>query len=269
MMKNALKRCCHNTCTQFTILTLVVIPSITTILALFFGGIIASYEEWTFATGFEYSLSIILRMAAPLTSAKCKTSNGEVTTVFLSVLGFMVFGYLMNAVNSFQIGDSLARRFSCTRFFCKCVKGHDKRLFVECLTFLLLIFPVMVTFGALVTGDILASLNGWTLWEGLLWVYGNTLNAPQLFARDYEMINSGTKIFGVLAQILNLTFAALALDYVVNLHTNAHMIGTTYDEQNIPSSLPTTGGGEVSHQYAIESSDKAAAGEKFDSGIFA
>ena len=250
-MKAVGRHCCRNSCTQFLILTCVLIPSISALLALIFGGVIAGYEDWTFSVGFEFALSAILRMTTPMVSVPLKTADGQVIECYLAIVGLALFGFIMNAINSFKLGEKLAK--TCSACLVKCVKGHDKKLLLESAVFLLIVFPIVVAFGALVTGDVMATLEGWTLWEGVLWVFGNTLNAsPLASTRNYEMTTLGSKVFGVYAHILNLIFCALALDYVLNLRADHHMLGTANTDDDAAVGLKKDGAKEVSNAYAAK-----------------
>ena len=78
-------------------------------------------------------------------------------------------------------------------------------------------------------------------------MFGNTLNASPLGStRNYEINSTGSTVFADYAQILNLTYCAVALDYVLNLKADHHMLGTAITDNNTAVALNK----EVSSTYA-------------------
>ena len=153
----------------------------------------AGYENWEFSLGFEFALSAILRMTVPITSAPLKTADGRIVECYLAIVSLALFGFIMNAINTFKLGKKLASTLSYP--IIKCIKGHDTKLLVESSFFLLVIFPIIVVLSSFVTGDILAMLNGWNLWEGVVWVFANTLSASPLgTTRNFNLSDTGSKV---------------------------------------------------------------------------
>jgi len=145
---------------------LILFPIIPVTIAVVFGGILAWAESEDFVDGFLYVASNVLGMAEPLTEFNPTDPIGAIIDVYVSVVAILCFGIVINIVNVFQMPHAINQGIE--------NMGITHPFFVA-LVACGFIIPLCFALVGVVFGSILASLEGWSVIDGILYIYGTIL----------------------------------------------------------------------------------------------
>jgi len=143
---------------SLTIMLLAVLPATVFVMSAFFGCLLAAMEQWDAYLGIEYVLTNVLGLEAPLTSVLPQTVGGKVVDVFMSIWAMLVGTTIMGI----SAGLCLLRKVA--DLVPSSMAGFLRHLFIY--------VPFCLLMLAVITGGILALVEGWTFGQGFLYMSG-------------------------------------------------------------------------------------------------
>jgi hypothetical protein len=118
-----------------------------------------------FSRRIPYVASNLLNMATPLTDFNPTNVVGVITDIYISVVALLTFGIVLNIVNVFQVPIAMNSMIEI------CVKGNV----IVPLIALGFFIPLQIAIVAVVCGSLLALLEGWSVHDGIFYVFSNLL----------------------------------------------------------------------------------------------
>ncbi|KAL7569334.1 hypothetical protein ACA910_016876 [Epithemia clementina (nom. ined.)] len=171
------------------------------------GGLLAAVEGTSFQNGFLYVASNLLGMANSLTTFNPQDPFGITIDVYVSVVALLCFGIVMNVVHLFHVPkaiDGLIKRF---------VDGP----IVVPLVALGFFIPLQVSMIATGFGVLLGLVEGWTMKDGILYVFSNLLSLGNPLT-DVVPETFGGDLFDIVISSMALGSVAIFVDYVSSLN---------------------------------------------------
>ena len=186
---------------------LVLFPILPLLISTVMGGLLALVEGVTFREGFLYVASNLLSMATNLTDYNPNDPAGIMIDVYVSVVALLLFGIVINVVNLFRVPEEINRTIE--RF----VKG---RILVPAIA-LGFVVPLLVALIAVVCGSILGVAEGWSVRDGILYVFSNllSLGTPLTDVLPTTMVGD---IIDIIISSMALGCVAVFVDYVTCLN---------------------------------------------------
>ena len=171
------------------------------------GGILALAEGAPFIDGFLYVVSNLLQFATPLTDFNPNNACGAIIDVYVSVVGYLTFGIVLNVINVFQVPLYVNQRIEA------CISGP---IIVPTIA-LGLVVPIYVSIVGVIFGCLLAWLEGWYVVDGICYVLSNILGlaTPLVDVTPDTVVGD---IVDIIISSIALGAAAVVVDYVTVLN---------------------------------------------------
>lgn len=197
-----------------TILLICIFPLLPFAISTLYAGFFVLCEpDTTFKQGFLYVASNLLGMSNPLTDYNPSWTLGAVfLDMYVAITALLCFGILLNIINLFEIPYAINHIIES----CCCVKNSFVVPFIAIFIFI----PLLNAGLCVVFGSILALVEGWSLEDGFLYVFSNTLGLGTPLTEVSPETLKGALLDVVLSSIA-LGYIAIFADYVTILNPSS------------------------------------------------
>lgn len=187
----------------------VIFPLVPVFLAAIFGALFVLCEpDTTFKQGFLYVVSNLLGMANPLTDYNpTGVTVAIILDMYVAITALVVFGIMLNVVNLFEVPKAL------NSFIGIVTKNEFLKAFIA----LVILIPIWNAILCAAFGVLLALAEQWSMRDGILYVFTNTLGLGTPLT-NVVPTSIGGSLFDIVISSMALGYIAIFADYVTVLN---------------------------------------------------
>jgi len=184
---------------SMSIYCLFVVPLALVTVGIVFGTILALIEGWAWREGFEYVMSNMLGLTSPLTDVVPREGIGEVLDIIISVVAYVLSTIILGLAASTSFVLNLIRRTPST----------------VCASIVLISFvvPVFLITAMVLTGGIVAVIEGWDFRTGFLYMAAIITNLADPLVDD-ELTTAPGKFFEIIVVSIELSIGGMMIGFV-------------------------------------------------------